>query len=92
MSDQNSKPMHPREMKPTVYHYDPSPVSWTCWYADADFEDGSIIFIAYYFGMLRPPGNADDRFIEFSLCDAAGKPHMVRVRFSKDECQADLPP
>jgi hypothetical protein len=88
MSAQRATPSDPRYVNPTVYKPDPSPTAWNLWYADADFEDGSMLIIAYYFGLMRPPGDANQRFVEFSLYEPDGSSRRLRVRFSKEECRA----
>ena len=74
--------------KPSAYRPDPSPGAFNWWYGDADFDNGYMMVISYHFGLMRPPGDAEQRFIEFSLHDPEGNLHFLRPRFSKEECTA----
>jgi len=74
--------------KPTGYRPDLSPGAFNWWYADADFDNGYMMAISYHFGLMRPPGDAEQRLIEFSLHDPEGNAHLFRPRFSKEECTA----
>jgi hypothetical protein len=73
---------------PSAYRPDPSPTAFNWWYNDADFDNGYMMVISYHFGLHRPPGDAERRFIEFVLHDPEGNRHRLAPRFSKEECTA----
>lgn len=69
-------------------HYYPDPRWWEMWYFDAMLDNGYMLAGSFCFGSVRPPANADARFIEIALYDPKGDRRMVRMQYPKEQCSA----
>jgi hypothetical protein len=89
MTQQDSKRLDKKQItNPAAFIPHVTPTSWNWWYQDADFDNGYMLMTSFHFGVPRPPGGADQRFIEFQIYSPEGERYFVRPRFAKEECMA----